>query len=64
MKRFDIKSVILGIGIGIILTSIINLIYISGAKPTDIISDEEIIRRAEELGMIEKPAVFDDSTIK
>jgi len=30
MKKFDIKSLILGIGIGMIVTSILGLVYASG----------------------------------
>lgn len=52
--RFHLKSLLLGIGIGIIITSIISLIYLSGRDPFEGISDEQIIARAEKLGMIMK----------
>ncbi len=53
-ERFHLKSLLLGIGIGIIITSIISLIYLSGRDPFEGISDEQIIARAEKLGMIMK----------
>lgn len=52
--RFQLKSLILGIGIGIIITSLISLIYISGRDPFEGISDEQIMVRAEKLGMVMK----------
>jgi len=52
--RFHLKSLILGIGIGIIITSLISLIYISGRDPFEGISDEQIMVRAEKLGMVMK----------
>jgi len=53
-ERYNLKSLLLGIGIGIIITSIISLIYLSGRDPFEGISDEQIIARAEKLGMIMK----------
>jgi len=61
MKRFHVRSIILGIGIGLIFTSIVSLIYITGTEPARNISDEEIIRRAEELGMVKGSSIFDNS---
>ncbi|HPV01549.1 MAG TPA: hypothetical protein PK127_03580 [Clostridiales bacterium] len=52
--RFHLKSLILGIGIGIIITSLISLIYISGRDPFEGISDEQIMVRAEKMGMVMK----------
>jgi predicted small secreted protein len=45
MINFNIKSIILGIGIGIIITSLISIIYLAGNDSKYTISDEEIIRR-------------------
>jgi len=61
MKRFHVRSIILGIGIGLIFTSIVSLIYFAGTEPATNISDEEIIRRAEELGMVKGSSIFDSS---
>jgi len=61
MKRFHVRSIILGIGIGLIFTSIISLIYFAGTDPAKNISDEEIIRRAEELGMVKRNSIFGNS---
>jgi len=58
MKHFHIKSILLGIGIGIILTSIMSLIYLAGAQPEAKLSDEEIIEKAKALGMVEADSIF------
>ncbi|HHW47807.1 MAG TPA: hypothetical protein GXX14_04205 [Clostridiaceae bacterium] len=60
MKRFHIRSIILGIGIGFIFTSLISLIYFAGKEPAKNISDEEIIKRAEELGMVKRSSIFEN----
>lgn len=52
MGRFQLKSVLLGIGIGIIITSIASLICLAGRNPMDGITREQIIREAEKLGMV------------
>ncbi len=62
MKNFHIKSIILGIGIGIVLTSIISLIYLTGEKPK--LSREEIIAQAKAYGMIEKVDILKDKTLQ
>jgi hypothetical protein len=51
MGRFQLKSVLLGIGIGIIITSIASLIALAGRNPMEGITREQIIREAEKLGM-------------
>ncbi|MCX7922405.1 MAG: endolytic transglycosylase MltG [Clostridia bacterium] len=50
MQNFSIKSIVLGVGIGIILTSIISMIYLAGATPQ--MSKDEIIAKAKEYGMV------------
>jgi hypothetical protein len=54
MGRFHIRSFLLGIGIGIIITSVASLIYISGRDPFEGLTREQIIKRAEEYGMEKK----------
>lgn len=49
MRKFHIKSILLGIGIGIILTSLIGIIYSAGRD--DKLTREEIISKAEQYGM-------------
>lgn len=51
MKSFHIKSIILGTGIGVILTSILFMIYNLGASQK--MSKEEIIQKAKTYGMVE-----------
>jgi len=52
MERFNLKSLLLGIGIGIIITSLVSLIYLSSRDPFEGLTDEQIISRAEKLGMV------------
>ncbi len=54
MGRFHLKSLLLGIGIGIIITSIISLIYLSGRDPFADLTEEQIMNRAEKYGMVRK----------
>jgi hypothetical protein len=58
MRSIQVKSVILGIGIGIILTSFIGMIFSSGMEKAAILDDEYVIRRAIELGIYLPHAVF------
>lgn len=52
MEKFNIKSILLGIGIGIVITSFISIIYLAGSDPKGVLSDEDVIKRAEKLGMV------------
>ncbi len=52
MKLIDGKSFLLGIGIGIIITSILGFIFFLGYQPQ--LSDGEIISRARRLGMVDR----------
>jgi len=52
VKLIDGKSVLLGIGIGIVITSILGFIFFLGYQPQ--LSDSEIISRARELGMVDR----------
>lgn len=51
MKNFHVKNILLGIGIGIILTSIISMIFMAGRQTE--ISNDEIVRRAKAMGMVD-----------
>ena len=57
MRKFHIKSILLGIGIGIILSSFIGIIYSAGMDNK--ITKEEVIERAKEHGMIFPEEVFE-----
>lgn len=52
MKLIDGKSVLLGLGIGIIITSLLGIIFFMGYKPQ--LSDAEIISHARKIGMIDR----------
>ena len=52
MSQFHIKSILLGIGIGIIITATASMIYLAGRDPMDGLTKEEIIRQAEKYGMV------------
>ncbi len=64
MKRVHEKSIILGIGIGIIITSIAGLIFSGGQATGDNtakMSKEEIIRLAKGYGMVGPVSLIDDT---
>ena len=62
MSNFSIKSVILGIGIGVILTSAISIIYLAGSNPVAEMSREQIIEKAKEYGMVEDTELLKGQT--
>ncbi|NLM73703.1 MAG: endolytic transglycosylase MltG [Clostridiaceae bacterium] len=51
MKLIDGKSVLLGMGLGIILTSLLGFVFFMGYKPQ--MTDAEIISIARDLGMVD-----------
>lgn len=53
MQKFHIKSILLGIGMGIIITSILSMIYLAGINPESNISKEKVIELAKKYGMVE-----------
>ncbi|KNY28350.1 hypothetical protein [Pseudobacteroides cellulosolvens] len=55
--NFNIKSIVLGIGIGIIITSLISIIYLAGNDTKNTITNEEIISRAAKLGMVKSSSI-------
>lgn len=58
MKLIDGKSVILGLGIGIIITSLLGMIFFAGTEPQ--LTDAEIIQRSRKLGMVDRYEARDD----
>lgn len=58
MKKVHEKSVILGIGIGMIITAIAGMIYSAGAQKEP--SKEEIIRLAKGYGLVEQVKIIND----
>ncbi|HEX2944683.1 MAG TPA: hypothetical protein VHT96_01865 [Clostridia bacterium] len=57
MSRFNLKSLFLGIGIGIIITAVAGLIYAAGRDPMEGLSKEQIMGQAEKYGMI-RPSIL------
>jgi hypothetical protein len=55
MKNFDIKSILLGIGIGFVIVSLLGMIYSLGyTDKSKKLTKEEVVQKAEEFGIIEK----------
>ncbi len=52
MSRFNLKSLVLGIGIGIIITAVAGMIFAAGRDPMEGVSKEQIMAQAEKYGMI------------
>lgn len=61
MKSLHIKSIILGMGMGIVLTSIISMIYLAGMNPNTKMTREEIITEAKKIGMVEETSLISES---
>jgi len=53
--QFHLKSILLGIGIGIIITALASMIYFAGRNPAEDLSKEQIIKQAEKYGMVRGP---------
>lgn len=58
MKLLDGKSILMGMGIGIIITSILGIIFFAGTEPK--LTDAEIISRSRKLGMADRYELRDD----
>lgn len=54
MSQFHIKSILLGIGIGIIVTATASMIYLAGRDPMENLTEEQIIKQAEKYGMVKQ----------
>ncbi len=52
MSKISIKSVMLGIGIGIIITATAGIIYTAGRDPMKELTEQQIITQAEKYGMV------------
>ena len=52
MSQFNAKSILLGIGIGIIITAAASMIYIAGRDPMKDLTQQQIISQAEKYGMV------------
>ncbi len=57
MKLLDGKSIVLGIGIGIILTALISMIFLMGVKPEKL-GENEIKQLAKQYGMVDADNYF------
>lgn len=62
MDKFNVKSILLGIGMGIIITSVASMIYLAGQDPLSRLSREDIIAQAEKYGMVMKPDAAGETT--
>ena len=54
LSQFNIKSILLGIGIGIIVTATASMIYLAGRNPMENLTEEQIIKQAEIYGMVKQ----------
>lgn len=61
MKYFNIKSILLGIGMGIFFTSATGMIYFNSIDVKQPMTKEEVINKAREYGMVEKSSVLKPS---
>ncbi len=61
MNQFHLKSILLGIGIGIIITAVASMIYLAGRDPMENLTEEQIISQAEKYGMVRQEIIFEDA---
>jgi hypothetical protein len=52
MDNFSLKSILLGVGIGIIITSTVSIIYLAGRDPINELSEQEVIKLADKYGLV------------
>lgn len=52
MNNINVKSVLLGMGIGIIITAVASMIYVAGRDPVKDLTEQQIISQAEKYGMV------------
>lgn len=62
MNKFNTKSILLGIGIGIIITSVASIIYLAGRDPFSGLSKEEVMTQAEKYGMVRNAETQEEPT--
>lgn len=62
MSNFNVKSVLLGIGIGIIITATLSMIYMSGRDPMKDLTKQQIISQAEKYGMVKSSVLQNDTS--
>lgn len=58
MSLFNAKSVLLGIGIGIIITATVSMIYIAGRDPMKDLTEQQIISQAQKYGMVKSSLIL------
>lgn len=54
MRSFHVKSIVLGIGIGVIITSILSIIYSAGLNPLSNLSEKDIDKLCLKYGLVRK----------
>lgn len=59
MGRFHIKNILLGIGMGLVLTALTGIIYSAGREPQ--MSKEEIMAKARQYGMVPSNEIIEES---
>lgn len=58
MSKFSIRSILLGIGIGMILTSTLSLIYLAGRDPGKTMTQEEFAKLAGQYGYVKQTEIL------
>lgn len=62
MSKINIRSVMLGIGIGIILTATASIIFLAGRDPLMDLTEQQIISQAEKYGMVRSSLLQESTT--
>lgn len=61
MKYFNIKSIVLGLGMGIFFTAATGMVYFNSIDAKKPMTKEEIVSKAKEYGMIEQSSILKQS---
>jgi hypothetical protein len=64
MNNFNLKSILLGIGMGIIITSSVSIIYLAGRDPMKELSKQEVEKLAEKYGLTINSQTINDGTLQ
>lgn len=62
MQKFHSKSLLLGVGIGIVVTSVISLVYTAGVDPTKDLTKEQVMKLAEKHNIVQKTPIIVQSS--
>jgi hypothetical protein len=61
MSKFNIKSILLGIGIGVVFTSVVSMIYLAGMEPSKELTEKEVLELAAKYDLVKRSSLLTGS---